>query len=74
MLCPETDRLWSRLLYLDTPGRVLGLEKKMFASCNSLKKISRSVKSFFGFHYLFDQKGVLSMFYVDWESKRAENI
>ena len=43
----------------------LGLKKKLFVSCNSLKKIRvvGSVKK--KLHYFFGQKCVFCMFYVD---------
>ena len=58
-----------RSLHLHKNHIVCKAKKKiLFVSCNGLEKngAGRSVKKFF-LHYLFGQKCVLCMFYIDWE-------
>ena len=47
----------------------------MFVSCNGPKKnrVGRLVKTFF-LHYIFCQKFVLCMFYIDWEVRGRKKL
>ena len=51
-----------------TDGLTLGLKKKLFASCNGLKKnrVGRLVKKKLGI-FFWSKMCVSCMFFVDWE-------
>ena len=48
---------------------IKGQEKKLFVSCNGLKRnrVGRSVKIYFFALLFWSKMSVLCMFYVDWE-------
>ena len=56
-------------LFIEIKSINLGLEKKLFVSCNSPPKnrVGRSVKDFFFKLFFWSKMCVLCMFYADWE-------
>ena len=55
---------------------MLGLKKKLFVSCNDLKKnrVGRSVKNIFFALFFWSKMCVLCMFYVDWELRGLKKL